>query len=597
MKALILAAGFGNRMRPLTNNAHKTLLKVNGQAIIDRIVSGLIGNDITNIVIVTGYRADELRDHLLETFQGAQFQFVHNERYRETNNIFSMALAFEQMELDDDVLLIESDLIFTPDVIERAIHSKYKNVALISPYVTGMDGTVVQIAGDKITGIFPSHLQDENFHLFDKYKTLNVYRFSKEFCVEEFKRLLVYYAKVIDSNCYYELILGILIYMQRHDIHCEIIENDKWAEVDDPNDLRGAEFSFNKESRLAILEETFGGYWNFDILDFCFIRNMHFPPESMISEIRNNLPYLLTNYGSKQALLDQKLSYVLQCAPDRLLALNGASQVYPILRSLLKGRKILLPDPTFGEYTRIFNAHATYQDRVGVDIKEVEKKLASCDVAVFVNPNNPTGSIVSTAWLVGLVDANPDKLFIVDESFIEFSDQPSIMAELERSPRKNVLIIKSMSKSYGVPGIRLGFIYTCDTGLFALLKNEIPIWNMNSIAEFYLEILLKNKAELAGSFTQTMQDRAAFVDSLRTLGTVDHVYPSGADFLLVRTIDNKAHAHDLVKHLLIHDAMYIKDVTNKMGGEGRKYYRIAVRLPEENIRLVEAIRRYESITN
>lgn len=578
-------------MRPLTNNLHKTLLEVDGQTIIDRILAALVQNDVTNIAIVTGYRAEELVAHVRERFPGAAFQFVHNPKYAETNNIYSMALAFEQMELDDDLLLIESDLIFTPDVIERAVHTKHANVALVSPYVTGLDGTVVQVTGDKITSIFPPHLQDDKFDLFDKYKTLNVYRFSKEFCANDFKKLLVYYAQVIDDNCYYELILGILIYMQRQNIYAEIIENDKWAEVDDPNDLSGAEFAFNKNNRLKILEDTFGGYWNYDVLDFCFIRNMYFPSESVLSEMRNNLPYLLTNYGSKQTVLNQKLAYVLQCNRDRLLALNGASQVYPFLPRLLAGQKMLLPDPTFGEYPRLFTASETYGDRVGVDRADVEAKLAKCDVAVFVNPNNPTGTTLSTDWLVGLADRHPEKLFIIDESFIDFTDQPSIIRELERSPRKNVLVITSMSKSYGVPGVRIGFVYTCDADLLGKLCREIPIWNMNSVAEFYLEILLKNKTALASSFAQTIADRAAFADALRNLRVFDHVYPSGGDFLLVRGAGDGGATKGLVKRLLADDSIYLKEVTDKMA-DGKRYFRIAVRLPEENKKLVSAIERY-----
>jgi len=593
MKALILAAGFGNRMRPLTNNEHKTLLKVNGQTIIDRIITGLVDNSITKIIVVTGYRSDELMNYLRANYTEVVFEFVHNAKYKETNNIYSMALAFEQIEFDDDIVLIESDLIYTPDVIERVVNSKHENVALVSPYVTGLDGTVVQVTDDKITNIYPPHLQDENFNLFDKHKTLNVYRFSKDFCANEFKKLLVYYAKVIDDNCYYELILGILIYMQRQDIYCEIIDNDKWAEVDDPNDLMGAEFTFNKEGRLSILEESFGGYWNYNVLDFCFIRNMYFPSESMISEIKNNLPYLLANYGSKQALLNRKLSYVLQCLPERLLALNGASQIYPILSLIFSGKKVLLPTPTFGEYSRVFPHAETYSDFVGLVPEEVKSKLPHCDIAVFVNPNNPTGSTVSTDWLLSLIDMFPDKHFVIDESFIEFSGQPSIMLSLEETPRNNVLIIKSMSKNYGVPGMRLGFVYTCDAHLLKTMSDNIPIWNMNSIAEFYLEIILKNKSSLLQSFTKTINDREEFAGKLQTLKLFDTVFPSGANFLLVKTSGNFQSTKSLVNHLLVNDSIYLKEITGRINDPESRYYRIAVRLPEENEKFIDAIRNFE----
>jgi choline kinase len=87
MKAIILAAGYGNRMRPLTDATHKTMLEVAGETIIGRIVGGLIENGITDIVVVTGYRAEELSSYCRKTFSKAQFTFVHNRKYRETNNI------------------------------------------------------------------------------------------------------------------------------------------------------------------------------------------------------------------------------------------------------------------------------------------------------------------------------------------------------------------------------------------------------------------------------------------------------------------------------------------------------------------------------
>ena len=114
MKAIILAAGYGNRMRPLTDHVHKTLLTVAGQTIIGRIMDGLVDNGIRDLVVVTGYRAEELTRYLSANYPHLSIQYVHNERYRETNNIYSMALAFEHTVIDDDLVLIESDLIYQP---------------------------------------------------------------------------------------------------------------------------------------------------------------------------------------------------------------------------------------------------------------------------------------------------------------------------------------------------------------------------------------------------------------------------------------------------------------------------------------------------
>ena len=588
MKAVILAAGYGGRMSPLTKEIHKTLLKVNGEHIMDLIIKSLIDNSIKDIVIVTGYKEEQLKNHLINNFNDIPFKFIHNEKYATTNNIFSLALAFEQIKFDKDVIMIESDLIYSSDVIEKAINSKFKNLALISPYKIGMDGTVVEVLDNKIIGLYPPHLQGENFNLFDKFKTLNIYKFSKEFCKNEFKKLLVYYAKSIDDNCYYELILGILIYMQRQEIFCEIIPNEKWVEVDDPNDLIEAEFHFNKKNRISILEHSFGGYWNHDIIDFCFIRNMYFPTKAMLAEMKNNLPFLVHNYGSKQKLLNKKLSYVLQYKEERLVALNGAAQIYPILSEMLNNEDTLIPNPGFGEYERVFNVRDTYIDNGEVDYNLIEKKVENNSNVVFVNPNNPTGTILESSWIINMIDKYPEKFFIVDESFIEFSNENSIIDDLENLARENVIVIRSMSKTYGLPGVRLGFIYTCNSNLISNISLKIPIWNLNSITEFFMEIIIKNKRDFAKSIEKTKNDRECFANSLKNIRFIEKVYNSGANFILFKT-NNSLVIDNLSDFLVQNHLIFIKDVSNKFNSKINTYFRVAVRNPRENNMLIKIL--------
>ncbi|MDD5673460.1 MAG: aminotransferase class I/II-fold pyridoxal phosphate-dependent enzyme [Chitinivibrionales bacterium] len=586
MKALILAAGYGNRMRPLTDQKHKTLVEVGGRTIIDRIIDGLTENGITDIVVVTGYRHEELRDHLLKTHPALKFSFVHNERYRETNNIFSMALALEQMTIDSDVVLIESDLVFHPSVIQRLLQNKHPTVALVDHFRSGMDGTVVTVENGVITAVIPPHLQSDNFDYSDKFKTLNIYKFSKEFCATAFKKLLTYYATTIDANCYYELILGILIYMQRETIHAEIVAGEPWAEIDDPNDLQNAEFVFNVD-RKGILQNSFGGYWNHDILDFCFIRNMYFPPPAIISEMKNVLPALIHNYGSRQERLNQKLAWFLLCRSERVFLLNGASQIYPLLREFFSGKKALVPAPTFGEYERCFPGAATYADAVGVNTAALQKAAEAADCIVFVNPNNPSGTVLQSEWLFAFAKQAPRKTVIVDESFIEFSGQPSLLSLLEKEALQNVIVIKSLSKSLGIPGIRLGYAYACDPAFLAYVNKNTPIWNSNSLAEFTLEIILKYRKELAQSFEDTRRDREAFAAILAASPYVERVYPSGGNFLLAKLSD-RAPAAATVVEALLRRGIYVKDISGKFHDRGN-YLRIAVRLPEENAIFAEGL--------
>lgn len=586
MKAVILTAGYGNRMRPLTDKTHKTLLIVNNKTIIDGIIDSLLDYHIREIVIVTGYLSERLESYLVSKYHNASFRFVHNQRYRETNNIYSLSLAMGVMEIDDDIILIESDLIYEPSVIRKIIESKYRNVALVDKFRSGMDGTVVAISNHIVTSIIPPHLQDSNFDFSDKYKTLNIYKFSKEFCQTTFKQLLTYYAKVIDDNCYYELILGVLIYMQRETIYAEIIENEEWSEVDDPNDLNVAEFVFNKEKRIEILEKEFGGYWNHNIVDFCFIRNMYFPNSAMLSEMKNNLPSLVRNYGSRQSVLNQKLAYFLLYKKENLNLLNGASQIFPILQILFANERVLIPSPTFGEYPRVFKNCERYFDHVGIDSQEIENKATRCQVVVVVNPNNPTGSFIESEWIYQFAREHTSKTFIVDESFIDFADCGSIIDLLEKNPLDNVIVIKSLSKALGVPGIRIGFVYSSNQKFNGAVKNALPIWNSNSLAEYFLEIILKHRKSLDISYKNTIRDRDTFTVMLSKLNFIKKVYPSSANFILVEFNKKRNELEFLTKLLLARNSVYLKDVSDKFNN-GMYYLRIAVRLPEENEMLVK----------
>jgi histidinol-phosphate/aromatic aminotransferase/cobyric acid decarboxylase-like protein/choline kinase len=594
MKAVILAAGMARRMRPLSDTCHKTLLQIDGRAIISRIIDSLLANDISDICIVTGYRADQLETFVQTQFPALHFTFVRNNAFATTNNIYSMALALEHYDCAEGILLIESDLVFEPLVLRRLLDSPHPNAALLDRYGIGMDGTVVSVSSDGIiTQVIPAALQGSHFDFTDKYKTLNIYKFSGDFCLSTFRKLLTYYARVIDDNCYYELILGILIYMQQVQIHAVILNGERWAELDDPNDLRQAEFYFAPSTRRAHLDSSWGGYWTTPVLDFAFIRNMYFPTPAMHSELRASLQSVLTNYGSAQNLLNAKMAYFLLCDPQKLRTLNGASQLFPILRRRFSNTEVLLPAPTFGEYTRAFPMARSYTDNVGpdtygVNIRQLSRQVSSGGLVVFVNPNNPTGSVIPTEAIADFAIRHTTTTVLVDESFLDFSDQPSIMSLIDDAGLDNVVVVKSLSKALGVPGIRLGFIYSRDRSFLAQLDDELPIWNINSVAENFLEILLKHRTDLAASLHQTVRDRDLFTKSLLATPAVVEVLPSAANFLLARMSFDRASSDQLVEQLVARDLIYVKDVSAKFS-TADCFWRLAVRLPAENHRLCDQL--------
>jgi histidinol-phosphate/aromatic aminotransferase/cobyric acid decarboxylase-like protein/choline kinase len=584
IRAIILAAGSGKRMRPITDNTHKTLLEINGVSIISNIIEKLIKNNINNITIVLGYRAEEVKNHVVKAFPGVSIDYVLNARFDDTNNLVSLAMALESVTTPSEIIIIEADLIYDESVIKRLIESKYDNVALVDQFRPGMDGTVVTVSNNTVTGLIPPHLQGVDFNFKDKYKTLNIYKFSAEFSFGTFKNLLSFFTKSIKDS-YYEVILGIIIYTQSETIHAEIINKEKWSEIDDPNDLQVAKFVFD-EDRIGFLDRSYGGFWNYPILDFCYLRNMYFPPASLLSELKNNFDKTIYEYGSSQKTLNQKMSFFLECDPANILCLNGLSQLFPILKEYFKEKSFLLPTPTFGEYDRTFLNASCYSDSVGIDMNHI--KNSEANVVVFVNPNNPTGTTVLSNDIYQFAKENQSKIVIVDESFIDFSSEKSMVDLLKLNPLDNVLVIKSLSKCLGVAGLRIGFCYSSNCELLADLQSYVPIWNMNSVAENFLEILLKNKPQFKKSLELVKRDRSAFFDALHKVPFIEKVFSSGGNFLLVKTNLSAQQEKKLRVTLMSEHHIYLKFVTDKFSDQS-SWMRIAVHQPQINERLVKSM--------
>jgi len=280
-------------------------------------------------------------------------------------------------------------------------------------------------------------------------------------------------------------------------------------------------------------------------------------------------------------VLNRKLAYFELCDERNLLLLNGASQAFPTLQRLFAGRRVLRPEPTFGEYERTFPDAQTYRDDGELDWDEVLERSGDVDVLVIVNPNNPTGTVVPTADICAIAASRPNLTVIVDESFRDFSDQRSVVGPAEAAGLHNVITLKSLSKVLGVPGLRLGYLHTLSAEVRAAVERDLPVWNVNSVAEHFLEIILKHRSAVLESFERTKADREAFARTLERVLIVDRVFPSGANFLLVRLHLDDTTTHALVERLMNHKLVHVKDVSKKFA-DGRGYLRLAVRTAEDN---------------
>ncbi len=272
MQAIILAAGMGKRLGEYTKDNTKCMVSVNGTTLIDRVLAQLSQLSLNRVIIVVGYKGDKLISYLGDDKYGLNIEYVHNPVYDKTNNIYSLALAKDKL-VEDDTLLIESDLIFDDGLFRLLLDNPCPNLALVAKYENWMDGTMVRIDQDNNIVNFISKDAFRHQDSASYYKTVNIYKFSKEFSQTKYVPFLDAYTKAVGNNEYYENVLRIISFLNSHDLKALPITNERWYEIDDKQDLDIAEALFADEKDvLRKYYGRFGGFWRFPkMLDYCYL--------------------------------------------------------------------------------------------------------------------------------------------------------------------------------------------------------------------------------------------------------------------------------------------------------------------------------------
>ena len=300
MQAIILAAGMGKRLKYLTNGNTKCMVKVNGITMIERALTILDKKNLSKIVIVVGYEGQKLMDYVNSLHINTSIEFINNSIYDKTNNIYSLALAKDYL-CSEDTLLLESDLVFEEKVIDLLLEDERETLALVDKFESWMDGTCMELDDDDcIIDFIPGkHLK---FSDKDKYyKTVNIYKFSKEFCENTYVPFLSAYEKTMGENEYYESVIKLIAMLEKKDIRAKRLNGQKWYEIDNIQDLDVAEvlFSNSDSDHIDKINERYGGFWRFPKLtDFCYLVNPYYPSEKLMEEIKSNFETLISQYPS-----------------------------------------------------------------------------------------------------------------------------------------------------------------------------------------------------------------------------------------------------------------------------------------------------------
>lgn len=606
MQALMLAAGLGKRLGRYTKDGTKCMVEVNGKALIEYAIEALVKAGLKKFTLVVGYKADKLKSFIASKFNesnlnGMQIEYIENDVYDKTNNIYSLWLVKDKLT-EDDTILLESDVIFDEKILFDFINSKDTDLAMVSKFEPWMDGTCVLLDNNKnIVGM----LDKAHFDWTDTekyYKTVNIYKLSKDFSKQYYVPFLEAYRTAFGNNEYYETVLKALVSLKSDCMKGFEVRGDQWYEIDDPSDLAIAEnrFAPTKE-KLELMEYRYGGYWRFpQIVDFCYLVNPFFPPKKMTDELKANFDTLLRAYPSgakQQNLLAGKIFNIL---PEHIAVGNGAAELISSYCSMITG-KTAIPYPTFNEYPARFCNSET----VEIPTKEenafsytVDDILATVDKekannVLLINPDNPTGHFLEKADVLRLLDELKKRnvKLIFDESFIDFANKDvryTLIDEDIIEKYTNLTVIKSISKSYGCPGLRLGVLVNSDAKVIDAVCKANSIWNINSFAEYFLQIFDKYKKQYVEACDKLAAERKRFTDLLSSIPDL-YVFKSQANYVMCYYRSNRHTVTEITEKLLENHNLLVKNLTKKYKFEGKNYMRFAVLTPEENNLLFRAL--------
>ena len=588
MQAIILAAGMGNRLGKYTQNNTKCMLSINGKTLAERALDALDNAGIKKCVFVVGYKKENVIAFLGSRYKNIDITYVSNDIYDKTNNIYSLYLAKDHL-IHDDTLLLESDLIFEDRIISEMLADGNPTIAAVAHFESWMDGTVVQLSDNNgIAAFIPKKLFNFD-HKDSYYKTVNIYKFSRNFSQNTYVPFLEAYSLAMGDNEYYEQVLRVITTLDKSELKAFVLTGQKWYEIDDVQDKAIAETIFcdSPKEKLKRIQNTYGGYWRYpSMLDFCYLVNPYFPTQQMSAELKTYFSSLLSSYPSGQNIQNLLGAKLYNVEESQILIGNGAAELIRALAAVIKG-KIGITYPTFNEYAESFAANEIVpflpQD-LAYTADNLIGLAKNCDAVLLINPDNPSGNYISRDNVLELAAAlkSQDKKLILDESFIDFADieeNPSLLQQDVLNEFPNVIIIKSLSKSYGIPGIRLGALACGNEDLIRKIRKHLSIWNINSFGEYFLQIIGKYQKDYILSCREIVAERARFKTILEKIEGL-YIYPSQANYFMckIRGIP----ASELTEYLLEKHNIFIKDLAGKTGIPDDSFIRIAIRNKEDN---------------
>jgi threonine-phosphate decarboxylase len=332
-----------------------------------------------------------------------------------------------------------------------------------------------------------------------------------------------------------------------------------------------------------------------EIIDFSASINPLGCPEGVRKAISERFNDIQNYPDSECTSLRKAIADKVHCNESNIIIGNGSNELFYLIPRALKPKHGILLQPTFSEFKdALCNADVEVIEIVNDDgnFPVINTNLSSLknikDGMVFLcNPNNPTGQLTLKSDILELVKGNSNRLIVVDEAFMDFVDDDEEYSVIKEAPlTDNLIVVRSLTKFYGFPGLRLGYLVANESIVNNLMQYKEP-WTVNTFAQIAGQVAI-NDVEFAVKTRQYVSREKAFLyDSLTNIKGI-RPFPPSVNFILVR-IDNAEITSSGIQDLLIKDNIIIRDCSN-FTGLSDKYFRVAVRTREDNQKLISALK-------
>lgn len=528
----------------------------------------------------------------------AEIVILENDSCEETGSIYSLFLAKDHLLLDDTVIL-NAQMIVEDSVLESILNEKKECNVLVDTDKNWMTGETVSIGDDERVLSFGKKKISNTYSSMASYKMVGICKFDRTFAGKYYIPVLETMTNVLGNSLDYSAPLNVIAMSEDVKIRALYIGNAHWREINNIEDINQATILFSKDKKSVAdkMLGSWGGYWRYpDYLDYFYLVTPYYPPCELVEELQNNFKALLEQYPSGMRVNAELAASAFGISPESIIVGNGAAELIKSMMGFIKGKTGFVR-PTFDEYPNRYTEIETVNYLVesedfsysASDLIEYFGKTNISNL-VLVNPDNPSGNYIPKGDMMRMISWARDKdiKVIIDESFVDFSDEidSSLIDQETLNRYPNLYVIKSISKSYGVPGLRLGVLASGDKKLISRMKTDVSIWNINSFAEFYMQICGKYRGSYVKSLEKFKKERNRFVSKLQELGCI-RVIPSQANYLMVELLDD-LDAEELKQRMLLEQKVFIKTLSKKIKGK-KQYLRIAIRNEADNDMFVQKL--------